>query len=99
MTVLAAALITAGTFFLAVSVVGLLRLPDFYTRAHAAAKSETLGILLVFGGLLVHNGFAPGSLRLVLVFAFSLAANPTAIHALARAARHSGVEAWTKEKA
>ena len=92
MTLLGAALVVAGMFFLVVSTVGLLRLPDLYTRIHAVAKSETVGLLLIFGGLL----FFPQvtwevAVRLILVLVFSVLANPTAVHALARAARRSGV--------
>jgi multicomponent Na+:H+ antiporter subunit G len=95
-TVIAVVLITSGAAFLAVSAVGLVRFPDFYTRAHAVAKSETLGILLVVAGLMVHHGLGPGAGRLVLVLVFALVANPTAMHALARSADRSGLVPWTK---
>jgi len=42
-------LLLSGVFFLSVSTLGILRLPDFYSRAHAAGKSETLGAILVLG--------------------------------------------------
>lgn len=96
MTVVAIFLITAGTGFLGVSALGLIRLPDFYTRAHVVGKSETLGIMLVVLGLIVHAGLGPVTLRLVFVLAFAMIANPTAIHALARAARRSALEPWTR---
>jgi multicomponent Na+:H+ antiporter subunit G len=95
-TAVAVALITAGAAFLAVSAVGLVRFPDFYTRAHAVAKSETLGILLVVVGLAVHHELGPGTGRLVLVLVFALVANPTAMHALARSAERSGLRPWTR---
>jgi multicomponent Na+:H+ antiporter subunit G len=89
------ALITLGVLFMFVSAIGLLRLPEIYTRAHAVAKSETLGLLLVLGGLFFHPAIDLGSaVRLVLVLAFALIANPTAVHALVRAARRAGVEPW-----
>lgn len=91
MTVLAAALIIAGVAFLAVSVLGVVRFPDFYTRAHAVAKAETLGILLVLAGLALHHGWAPGTPQILLVLVFALFTNPTALHALARAAYRTGV--------
>jgi multicomponent Na+:H+ antiporter subunit G len=80
------ALVTAGVAFLAVSAVGVVHLPGFFSRAHAVAKSETLGIMLVLGGLIVYNGLAEGSAQLLIVLAIALIANPTAVHALARAA-------------
>jgi multicomponent Na+:H+ antiporter subunit G len=84
-------LVAAGIAFLAVSALGLLRLPDLYTRGHAVAKSETLGLLLVFGGLLLRPELdAPSGVRLLAVLVFSLVANPTAVHALVRAAHRAG---------
>jgi multicomponent Na+:H+ antiporter subunit G len=85
-SVLAIILILSGLFFLAVSAFGLLRFPDFYTRAHVVAKSETLGVILVISGIMVHHRFGEGTWRLVLLLAFAMVANPTAIHALSRAA-------------
>lgn len=84
--VVAAVLLLAGTAFLAVSALGLLRFPDFWTRAHAVAKAETLGLVLVFAGLVALNRFGTGSLQLLLIAAFAIHVNPTAVHALARSA-------------
>jgi multicomponent Na+:H+ antiporter subunit G len=85
--VVAVIFLVSGTAFLAVSAIGLVRFPDFWTRAHAVAKAETLGLVLTFIGLIVLNRFGPGSLQLALIAGFSLLVNPTAIHALARSAR------------
>lgn len=87
MTVVAIVLIVAGTFFLAVSAFGLIRFPDFYTRAHVVAKSESLGVAMIVLGVIVHHRGGESTLKLVLLVAFALVANPTAIHALARAHR------------
>jgi len=84
--IIAGALLIMGTAFLGVSALGLARFPDFWTRAHAVAKAETLGLVLVFAGLVVLNRFGPGSIQLVLIAVFSILVNPTAIHALARSA-------------
>jgi multicomponent Na+:H+ antiporter subunit G len=84
-------LVAIGVVFLTISAIGLLRLPGLYTRAHAVAKSETLGLLLVFGGLLLRPELDLGAgVRLAFVFIFSAIANPTAVHALVRAAHRSG---------
>ena len=88
---LSSVLVAAGVAFLVISAFGLLRLPDLYTRAHAVAKSETLGLLLIFGGLLLRPEIdAPSAVRLAAVLVFSLVANPTSVHALVRAAHRSG---------
>jgi multicomponent Na+:H+ antiporter subunit G len=90
---IAALLLIAGTVFLGISAIGLARFPDFWTRAHAVAKAETLGLVLVFAGLIVLNRLGPGSLQLALIAGFSLLVNPTAIHALARSAVHRDEDA------
>lgn len=94
MTILAAILLVGGTVFLLVSCVGLLRLPDFYTRAHAVGKAETLGSILILVGLAVYNGAALSSLKLLLILAIIAVTNPTATHALTRAAMRSGLKIW-----
>lgn len=100
MTIVGSVIVGLGVAFLAVSALGLLRLPDFYTRAHAVAKSETLGLLLIFVGLFFFPELTLASaVRLVLILLFSLLANPTAVHALARAARRAGVPAWRRDAA
>lgn len=96
MTIVANIFIAAGLFFLAASAVALLTMPDFYTRAHAVAKSETLGLVLVFIGLAFRPEIELGAVpRLFFVVAFAMIANPTAVHALTRAARRSGAYPWT----
>jgi multicomponent Na+:H+ antiporter subunit G len=76
---------------MAISVLGLARLPDLYTRAHGVAKSETFGLVLVFAGLLLRPEVdAATAIRLVLIVTFALLANPTAVHALVRAAFRAG---------
>lgn len=85
----------AGAFFLIVSSIGLLRLPDFFTRAHAVGKSETLGALLVLVGLALHGGPTLESAKLFLILIFVAITNPTGIHTLTRAAFRSGLEMWS----
>lgn len=92
-------LIVAGVFFLTVSALGLLRLPDFYARTHAVGKSETLGSILVLSGLAVYNGLELSTAKILFILFFVLVANPTATHAIARAALHTGLQPWTRQKA
>lgn len=93
-TVLSAVFVTAGAIFLLVSCVGLLRLPDFYTRAHAVGKAETLGSMLVLIGLACYNGAELSSVKLILILLIIFVTNPTATHALTRAAIRSGLTIW-----
>ena len=97
MTIVGMVLICGGVFFLLTGAVGLIRFPDIYTRMHAAGKCDTLGSLLVLTGLACHDGFVLASAKLLIVALFILITSPTATHAIARAARRSGIEAWTNE--
>jgi multicomponent Na+:H+ antiporter subunit G len=82
--------VSAGVFFLMIGSIGLIRLPDFYARSHATGKSDTLGVMLVILGLIMFEGFTFNSLKLLLIIGFVGLTNPTAAHALARAAFQFG---------
>jgi multicomponent Na+:H+ antiporter subunit G len=84
--------ICSGVFFLLVGSIGLIRLPDFYSRSHATGKADTLGILLIIVGLVFYEGFTLNSAKLLIIFTFVALTNPTATHALARAAYLFGVK-------
>ena len=71
---------------------GMLRLPDFYTRMHAASITDTAGMTLILGGLMLQAGLSLITVKLVFIMLFLLITSPTATHALARAALHDGVE-------
>jgi multicomponent Na+:H+ antiporter subunit G len=95
--VLSAALILIGGFLFASGTLGLIRLPDFYCRLHATGKCDTLGALFALLGLVVYNGWNLVSLKIIFIVFFIFVANPTATHALGRAALLNGVQPWTKE--
>jgi multicomponent Na+:H+ antiporter subunit G len=97
-SVIAAILILGGVFFLSVGSLGVVRLPDFYSRSHALGKSDTLGLLLALVGLAVHHGFQIVSLKLLLVAVFVALANPVATHALTRAAFRRGLTPWFRRQ-
>lgn len=88
---LAAGLMVGGAFFLVVGTVGLLRMPDVYTRLHAAAKCDTLGAGLVLAGQAVLFGPSNSSLKLIVLILFIWITSPTAAHVMARAALRAGV--------
>lgn len=90
--------IIAGIFFMLVGSVGILRLPDFYSRTHAASKSDALGILFVIGGLIIHEGFTLTALKLILIVLFIALSNPVGTHALARTAMQKGLKPFLTEK-
>ncbi len=91
-------LILAGSFFILVGSIGVIRLPDFFTRSHAIGKSDTLGIMLIIAGLMVFEGFTLNSLKLLLIFVFVTLVNPVATHALAREAFNKGLKPWLKKE-
>ena len=98
MTVVVALVAVAGFFFIFAGAVGLLRLPDFYTRLHAMGKCDTLGVALLLGALALSEGFSFISAKILLIVVFVAVANPTATHALGRAARRAGHPWWTADR-
>ncbi|MCX8083921.1 MAG: monovalent cation/H(+) antiporter subunit G [Calditerrivibrio sp.] len=91
-------LVIIGSFLIFVSAVGLIRMPGFYTRIHAAGKTDTLGQILILTGLILYKGFSLISIKLLFILAFVFIANPTATHALAQAAYRMGVPWWRKRR-
>lgn len=91
--VVASVLVLAGTILSLLSVVGLIRLPDVYTRSHAATKSAALGVLLTLFGAFLYFWIADGyvSIRLLLGIFFVFLTAPVAAHFICRSAYRSGV--------
>jgi multicomponent Na+:H+ antiporter subunit G len=85
-------ILIAGTFFCLVGAIGLVRMPDFYTRMHAASVLETLGAGLVLLGLMLLAGFTLVTAKLLMIGLLIFFASPTASHALARTAMAHGVK-------
>lgn len=91
-------LLVAGAFLAITGGIGMLRLPDFYTRMHAASVTDTGGMMLIILGLALQAGWTLITAKLVLIALFMLFTSPTATHALAHAALHSGVEPQLAEE-
>jgi len=85
-------LLVVGGFFCCVGAVGLLRMPDFYTRMHAASVIDTLGAGLILIGLALQAGWTLVTVKLLMVGLLIFFASPTATHALARAAMTRGLK-------
>lgn len=98
MQIAAIIIIALGTFFFFTATLGLIRLPDFYTRMHATGKGDTLGSLLILIGMALYHGFSLGSAKIILIAVFIFITSPTATHAITRAALKNKVPLWTKEK-
>jgi len=91
----AIAFVLVGLFFTFVSTAGVLRLPDVYSRAHTASQADTLGAGFTLAGVALTLGWTSTTFKTVLLLFFIFITNPTAAHAIARAADEEGVEAWT----
>ena len=90
MSLLATALMTLGLFFLVVAAVGMVRLPDVFTRSHAVALTDALGAFFLLTGLAVYHGFSTNTLRILVVLGLLYLVNPVISHATVRAALRSG---------
>lgn len=84
-------LLIAGGVFVFIGGVGALRMPDFYTRMHAASLTDTLGTILVLLGIILQAGLSLAAIKLAAIIVFLLLTCPTAAYALANAARLSGL--------
>jgi multicomponent Na+:H+ antiporter subunit G len=84
--------IVAGGVFCVIGAFGLVRMPDFYTRVHAASITDTVGAGLLLLGMVLQAGFSLVTVKLVMIGLLFLFANPTATHALVKAALARGVQ-------
>ncbi len=87
-----------GGIFCVIGAIGLLRMPDFFTRMHAASVIETLGAGLILFGLILQAGWTLIAVKLVMLFLLIFFASPTASHALARAALAKGMKPLLKDE-
>jgi multicomponent Na+:H+ antiporter subunit G len=92
--VVSVALLFVGVAFLLGGTVGLVRLPDLYTRAHAASKCDSAGAGSILLALVLQGGLAFGDLKLVLLMLLVLVSGPTTAHALARTGYRTGLAPW-----
>lgn len=85
--------ITIGVFFILVTAIGLIRLPDVYSRAHAASKSATLAVMSILIGVFLHFWLVEGNFnpRIILGIVFLFITGPVGGHMMAKAAYFSGV--------
>jgi len=89
--VLSWAMLLAGAGFVLVGGIGVLRLPDLYTRMHAGSLTDTLGTLLILGGIMLQAGLSLATIKLAAIAVFLLLTGPTAAYALANAALLAGL--------
>jgi multicomponent Na+:H+ antiporter subunit G len=84
-------LVVAGALLMIVGALGLNRMPDVFTRLHAASVSDTLGVVLVLVGLMFYGGLTLVTAKLVFLVLFLALVGPVGTHAVARAALLAGI--------
>lgn len=85
-------LMVAGSAFYVIGAFGILRMPDLFTRMHAASVCDTFGAALLLLGMMLQAGIGLVTVKLVVILLLLVFTGPVATHALARAAIHAGVE-------
>lgn len=90
--------IAGGVFFIFTGSLGILRMPDFFTRLHPAGLIDSMGAPMVLIGVALQSGFTLFAGKIILLILFLFLTGPTACHALAKAALLSGLEPYSKEK-
>jgi multicomponent Na+:H+ antiporter subunit G len=91
------AIVLLGSLFMVIGALGVVRMPDVFTRLHAASVSDTFGLGLVLVGLILVGGLSLVSVKLAFLLAFLFFTGPVATHAVARAALDAGVKARDEE--
>ena len=85
-------LLCAGGFFVLVGGIGALRMPNLYTRMHAASVTDTMGAVLVLGGIMVQAGLTLATIKLAAILLLLLITSPTSSYALAHSALLAGIK-------
>jgi multicomponent Na+:H+ antiporter subunit G len=96
--ILSGVLMSVGGIFCVIGAVGMLRMPDFFTRMHAVSVIDTLGAGLIILGLMLQSGFTLASAKLVILGLLIFFTTPTASHSLANAALKRGVKPIATER-
>ena len=88
----------AGSFFSIAGGIGVIRMPDVFTRLHAAGVTDTGGAGLILVGLMFQGGLTLITVRLLLILGFLWFSSPVSTYALARAALAGGEEPiWAED--
>lgn len=101
--IVSAVLLFCGLFFFTVGAVGILRLPDFYSRLHPAGKLDTAGVLMSMTGMALYSAYDLSlsalftGFKIILIVVFVFITSPTATHAIIDAGVRAGLSPWTKK--
>ena len=97
MNILSIIFIIAGLFFLIVAAIGVVRLPDVFSRSHAVSLTDSLGAFLMLFGISLHEGLDVNTLKILVVLVLLYILNPVISHATIRAALRAGLKPWKNE--
>ena len=84
-------LLLGGSFFSVVGGLGIVRMPEFYSRLHGGGITDTLGAALIVFGLILQTGFTLATIKLFMILFFLFIASPSSCHALANSAMFHGL--------
>jgi multicomponent Na+:H+ antiporter subunit G len=90
-------LIASGSFFAVVGMIGLVRMPEVFTRMHASSVMETLGAGLLLAGMMLQAGMSLVTFKLFFIFVLFFFTAPVVTHALAQAAQQGRVRSFLAE--
>ena len=96
MVVLASVFIFLGLVFLPIAAIGMVRLPDVYTRSHAVGLTDTWGAFFMLLGLALYQGFSLNAVKILVVPILLLFLGTVISHATVRSALRSGLKPWSK---
>ena len=92
--IITSALLLIGSLFMMLSAIGIIKMPDLFTRMHAATKVGTVGVSGIVLAVAVHFEQMKVAAPALLIIVFFLATAPIAAHMIGRAAYEMGVELW-----
>lgn len=92
------ACLLAGSVFCIIGALGLIRMPDFYTRVHAASVTDTAGVDMLLLGMMLQAGFTLVTVKLIIIGLLILFTSPAATHALCKAALTRGLKPLLAEE-
>lgn len=95
---ISALLLLAGFFFMVVSVRGVIKFPDFFSRLHAIGLGQSLGMGFCCLGLFIYQGVNITGLKILMVLFVSMIAGPIGTHIVDRVAFREGLKKEEKDK-
>ncbi len=87
-----------GAFFTFTGALGMLRMPDFYTRIHPAGLTDSLGVPLILIGVAIQSGFGLYALKILFLIFFLFLTGPTTTHVIAKSAALTDLKPYIKKK-